>query len=82
MSGRPRAYDVLASTAVLLFPRAFNVLDHYKYFSQLLIAFRLMVQDMIAILVLIVIACSGFFVAFTLSFSDEKAEASKVAYAL
>ncbi|THY36466.1 hypothetical protein D6D01_00447, partial [Aureobasidium pullulans] len=76
------AYDVLASTAVLLFPRAFNVLDHYKYFSQLLIAFRLMVQDMIAILVLIVIACSGFFVAFTLSFSEEKAEASKVAYAL
>jgi ABC-type proline/glycine betaine transport system permease subunit len=76
------AYDVLASTAVLLFPRAFSVLDHYKYFSQLLIAFRLMVQDMIAILVLIVIACSGFFVAFTLSFSEEKAEASKVAYAL
>jgi len=37
---------------------------------------------MIAILVLIVIACSGFFVAFTLSFSEEKAEASKVAYAL
>ncbi|KAG9823997.1 hypothetical protein KCU68_g16068, partial [Aureobasidium melanogenum] len=35
-----------------------------------------------AILVLIVIACSGFFVAFTLSFSEEKAEASKVAYAL
>lgn len=76
------AYDVLASTAVLLFPRAFNVLDHYKYFSQLLIAFRLMVQDMIAILILIIIACSGFFVAFTFSFSDEKADASSIAYAL
>lgn len=76
------AYDVLASTAVLLFPRAFSILDHYKYFSQLLIAFRLMVQDMVAILVLIVISCSGFFVAFTLSFSQEKADAGKVAYAL
>lgn len=28
------AYDVLASTAVLLFPRLFSVLDHYRYFSQ------------------------------------------------
>ncbi|GAM84842.1 hypothetical protein ANO11243_028440 [Dothideomycetidae sp. 11243] len=63
------AYDVLASTAVLLFPRAFNVLDHYRYFSQLLIAFRMMAQDLVAILVLIVISCSGFFVAFTLSFN-------------
>lgn len=76
------AYDVLASTAVLLFPRLFSVLDHYKYFSQLLIAFRLMAQDMVAILILIVICCSGFFVAFTLSFSDEKTDGAKVAYAL
>ena len=63
------AYDVLASTAVLLFPRLFSVLDHYRYFSQLLIAFRMMAMDLVAILVLIIIACSGFFVAFTLSFS-------------
>ena len=76
------AYDVLASSAILLFPRLFSVLDHYKYFSQLLIAFRMMAQDMVAILVLIVICCSGFFVAFTLSFSDEKTDGSKVAYAL
>lgn len=62
------AYDVLASTAVLLFPRLFSVLDHYRYFSQLLIAFRLMTVDLIAVFTLIVIACSGFFVAFTLSF--------------
>ncbi|KAH9834320.1 Ion transport protein [Teratosphaeria destructans] len=76
------AYDVLASTAVLLFPRLFSVLDHYRYFSQLLIAFRLMAQDLMAILVLILISCSGFFVAFTLSFSDENTNGNDVAYAL
>ena len=76
------AYDVLASTAVLLFPRLFSVLDHYRYFSQLLIAFRMMAQDLIAILVLILISCSGFFVAFTLSFSDERTDGKAVAYSL
>lgn len=76
------SYDVLASSAILLFPRLFSILDHYKYFSQLLIAFRMMAQDMVAILILIVICCSGFFVAFTLSFSDSKTDGPKVAYAL
>jgi hypothetical protein len=76
------AYDVLASTAILLFPRLFSVLDHYRYFSQLLIAFRMMAVDLVAILILIVIACSGFFVAFTLSFSDKDFNAASAAYAL
>lgn len=76
------AYDALASTAVLLFPRLFSVLDHYRYFSQLLIAFRMMAQDLAAILILILISCSGFFVAFTLSFADEVTDGSGVAYAL
>ncbi|KAK5117337.1 hypothetical protein LTR62_005954 [Meristemomyces frigidus] len=76
------AYDVLASTAVLLFPRLFSVLDHYRYFSQLLIAFRMMAQDLVAILILILISCSGFFVAFTLSFSDDNTDGVAVAYAL
>ena len=76
------AYDVLASTAILLFPRLFSVLDHYRYFSQLLIAFRMMAQDLMAVLILIVISCSGFFVAFTLSFSDAKTDGNAVAYAL
>ncbi|PNS18344.1 Calcium channel YVC1 [Sphaceloma murrayae] len=76
------AYDVLASTAVLLFPRAFSVLDHYRYFSQLLIAFRMMAQDMVAILILIVISCSGFFVAFTTAFTKEDESGLNVAYAL
>ena len=76
------AYDVLSSTAILLFPRLFSVLDHYRYFSQLLIAFRLMAQDLMAILFLILISCSGFLVAFTLSFSDKHTHTEGVAYML
>lgn len=75
------AYDVLGSTAVLLFPRLFSALDHYRYFSQLLIAFRMMAMDLMAILVLIVISCSGFFVAFTLAFKKDLGPGS-TAYAL
>jgi hypothetical protein len=75
------AYDVLGSTAVLLFPRLFSALDHYQYFSQLLIAFRMMAMDLVAILVLICIACSGFFVAFSLAFGKEIG-ASNAAYAI
>jgi hypothetical protein len=76
------SYDVLASTAVLLFPRLFSVLDHYRYFSQLLIAFRMMFVDLAAVLFLIIISCSGFFVAFTLSFSGKPINPSSAAYAL
>jgi hypothetical protein len=76
------AYDALGSTAILLFPRLFSVLDHYRYFSQLLIAFRLMAQDLVAVLILILISCSGFFVAFSLSFADEDTDAKSVAYSL
>ena len=77
------AYDVLAADAVLLFPRLFSVLDHYRYFSQLLIAFRMMAEDLMAVFILIIISCSGFFVAFTLSFGDpDSYDAPGVAYAL
>ena len=75
------AYDVLAANAVLLLPRLFSVLDHYRYFSQLLIAFRMMMTDLAAVLILIIIACSGFFVAFTSSFGSEHT-AGSIAYAL
>lgn len=74
------AYDVLATNAILLFPRLFSVLDHYRYFSQLLIAFRLMAVDLVAVFVLILIACSGFFVAFTFSFGKGQYGAGEVAY--
>jgi len=73
------AYDVLAANAILLFPRLFSVLDHYRYFSQLLIAFRLMAVDLVAVFILILIACSGFFVAFTMSFGNEY-DPAEVAY--
>ena len=77
------AYDILAANAVLLFPRLFSVLDHYRYFSQLLIAFRMMALDLVAVFVLIIISCSGFFVAFTLSFGgSEDYNGGAVAYAL
>ena len=76
------AYDVLAANAVLLFPRLFSVLDHYRYFSQLLIAFRMMAVDLSAVFILIIISCSGFFVAFTLSFGSNDYDAANVAYAL
>lgn len=75
------AYDLLAANAVLLFPRLFSVLDHYRYFSQLLIAFRMMARDLVAVFILIIISCSGFFVAFTLSFGNSY-NAGDVAYAL
>ena len=75
------SYDLLAANAVLLFPRLFSALDHYRYFSQLLIAFRMMATDLVAVFILIVISCSGFFVAFTLSFGNSF-NAGDVAYAL
>lgn len=67
------AYEVLAVNAILLFPRIFSVLDHYPYFSQLLIAFRFMAEDLVALFVVILISCSGFFVFFTLSKNDDNA---------
>lgn len=75
------AYDILAANAVFLFPRLFSVLDHYRYFSQLLIAFRIMASDLVAVFVLIIIACGGFFISFTLSFGNSHPPAS-IAYAL
>ena len=75
------AYNVLGSSAVLLFPRLFSVLDHYRYFSQLLIAFRMMAMDLVSVLILIVISCSGFVVAFTMSFKHDL-DARGATYAL
>jgi hypothetical protein len=72
------AYDVLAANAILLLPRIFSVLDHYQYFSQLLIAFRLMAVDLGAVAILILIVSSGFFVFFTLSNTSD--DASEVAF--
>lgn len=72
------AYDVLAANAILLLPRIFSILDHYQYFSQLLIAFRLMAVDLVAVLTLVLIVCSGFYVFFTLSNNEN--DGAEVAY--
>jgi hypothetical protein len=48
------------------------VLDHYRYFSQLLIAFRLLAIDLAAVFLLIMICCSGFFVFFVFSTSQHE----------
>ncbi|KAI5288322.1 hypothetical protein KEM52_001208 [Ascosphaera acerosa] len=77
-----QAYDVLAASAVLLLPRLFSVLDHVRYFSQLLIAFRMMAADLLAISILIVICCSGFFVAFTFAFNELDETPGEVVYDL
>lgn len=74
------AYDVLAANAILLLPRIFSVLDHYPYFSQLLIAFRLMAVDLAAVTVLVLISCSGFFVFFTMS--QNESDPADVAYSI
>ena len=72
------AYDVLAANAVLLLPRIFSVLDNYRYFSQLLVAFKLMAIDLAAVFILISVCCSGFFVFFI--FSRNERDPALVAY--
>ncbi|KAI5820933.1 hypothetical protein BZA77DRAFT_300364 [Pyronema omphalodes] len=76
------SFDVLAACSIFLYPRIFSVLDNYRYFSQLIIAFRIMMGDMLALLVLIVVSCSGFFVAFTFSFARDYYSAKDISFAL
>lgn len=71
------AYDVLAANAVLLLPRIFSVLDHYPYFSQIILAMKIMSVDLAAVFVLIFISCSGFFVFFL---ANTKSDAAEVAF--
>lgn len=71
------AYDILAANAVLLLPRIFSVLDHYPYFSQIILAMKIMSVDLAAVFVLIFVSCSGFFVFFL---ANTKADAGEVAY--
>lgn len=71
------AYDVLAANAVLLLPRIFSVLDHYPYFSQIILAMKIMSVDLAAVFILIFISCSGFFVFFL---ANTKANAGQVAF--
>lgn len=72
------AYDVLALNAILLLPRVFGVLDHYRYFSRLLISLRLLAVDLAGVLVLLSICCGGFFVFF--AFSKNADQPAALAY--
>lgn len=71
------AYDVLAANAVLLLPRIFSVLDHYPYFSQIILAMKIMSVDLAAVFIMIFISCSGFFVFFL---ANTKSSAGEVAF--
>lgn len=77
-----QAYDLLGATAVLLFPRLFSILDGWQYFSQLTLAFRIMAADLVALALLVMTLCSGFFVAFSLSFAKDFQSGRDVVYAL
>jgi hypothetical protein len=44
------------------------VVDHTRYFSQMIIAFRRMAIDLLASLLFIVVFFTGFFVAFSVTF--------------
>ncbi|KAH6631772.1 hypothetical protein F5144DRAFT_231346 [Chaetomium tenue] len=72
------AYDVLAVNAILLLPRIFGVLDHYRNFSRLLISLRLLAVDLAAVFMLVLIGFSGFFVFF--AFSKNQDDPPAVAY--
>jgi hypothetical protein len=76
------AYDLLAANAIFLFPRLFaalgwsstrqmlTLLDHTRYFSQMIISFRRMAIDLMASLLFIVVFFTGFFVAFSITFGN------------
>lgn len=72
------AYDVLAVNAILLLPRIFGVLDHYRNFSRLLISLRLLAVDLAAVFILVLIGFSGFFVFF--AFSKNQDDPLAIAY--
>ncbi len=76
------SYHVLARRAVLLCTYLFSVLDYYRYISRLLIAFRLVSQDFIAIFILARNQCSGFSVAFALLFGEDAFDTGNVACVL
>ncbi|KAG0378768.1 hypothetical protein BGX24_002862 [Mortierella sp. AD032] len=58
------AYDVLACNAILLWPRLFAALDHYRFFGTMLIVLRQMLLDAMLFLALSTIFYIGFLQAF------------------
>ncbi|KAG0038911.1 hypothetical protein BGZ82_010395 [Podila clonocystis] len=58
------AYDLLACNAILLWPRLFAALDHYRFFGTMLIVLRQMLLDAMLFLALSFIFYVGFLQAF------------------
>ncbi|GJJ76675.1 hypothetical protein EMPS_09034 [Entomortierella parvispora] len=58
------AYDFLACNAILLWPRLFAALDHYRFFGTMLIVLRQMLLDAMLFLALSFIFYVGFLQAF------------------
>lgn len=77
-----RAFDLLATVAIFLFPRMFSVLDNYQYFSLMLIAVRKMTIDLVVSSIMIILFSAGFWVAFTMAFARDVFSAKKIAYDL
>lgn len=77
-----RAFDLLATVAIFLFPRMFSVLDNYQYFALMLIAVRKMTIDLVVSSIMIILFSAGFWVAFTMSFARDVFSAKKIAYDL
>ncbi|KAI8604389.1 hypothetical protein EDD21DRAFT_366328 [Dissophora ornata] len=58
------AYDFLACNAILLWPRLFAALDHYRFFGTMLVVLRQMLLDSMLFLALSFIFYVGFLQAF------------------
>ncbi|KAF9962090.1 hypothetical protein BGZ72_010696 [Mortierella alpina] len=66
------AYDFLACNSILLWPRLFAALDHYKFFGTMLIVLRQMLLDAMLFLALSFIFYVGFCQAFYALHDNQK----------
>ncbi|KAG0319224.1 hypothetical protein BGZ99_005225 [Dissophora globulifera] len=75
------AYDFLACNAILLWPRLFAALDHYRFFGTMLIVLRQMLLDAMLFLALSFIFFLGFLQAFY-ALHDNTKSYSEIAWLL
>ncbi|KAG0284603.1 hypothetical protein BGZ96_011046 [Linnemannia gamsii] len=75
------AYDVLSCNAILLWPRLFAALDHYRFFGTMLIVLRQMLLDAMLFLALSLIFYIGFLQAFY-GLHDNKKSYGEIAWLL
>ncbi|KAF9436426.1 hypothetical protein BGZ76_004024 [Entomortierella beljakovae] len=75
------AYDFLACNSILLWPRLFAALDHYKFFGTMLIVLRQMLLDAGLFIALSLIFYLGFLQAF-FALHDNKKSYGEIAWLL